>query len=144
MRYLFLIFVGVIAFCSCSKDKDDLKPVDPKKEIIVVPWTDITPATIIVSKETMPLISDDRKDVKRHLKTFASKVLYTKKEGVWIIEAKLSLEESKIFSSIRYEIISEKNELENFNLTYEFKEHITDETKERVYQFISENSKIIL
>lgn len=144
MRYLFLIFIGVLAFSSCSKDKDELKPTEPKEDVITVPWTTVIPATLVVSKETMPLISDDRKDVKRHLRSIASKVLYTKKDGVWIIEAKLSLEESSLFSMIKYEIISDNNELENFNLTYTFQENVTDDTKERVYKFIGENSKIIL
>jgi hypothetical protein len=143
MRYLFLIFVGILAFSSCSKDKDEIKP-EPKKPVVTVPWTTVIPATLVVSKETMPLISDDRRDVKRHLKTIASKVLYTKKDGVWIIEVKPSLEESSIFSMIRYEIIIDKNDLENFNLSYTFQENITDDTKERVYKFIGENSKIIL
>lgn len=142
MRNRILILICILAFSSCIKEKEN--PINPIVEPDPIPWTPVTPAELIIDRTTMPLISSDRQEIKRHLKTLAAKVSYTKLDGVWIIEAKFNKDESAIFSSIRYEMISDGDDLINFDMNYVFKESISKEDKEKVYKFISENSKIYL
>jgi len=141
MRNILITLICLIAITSCTKDEETVNPVVVPEPI---PWTPITTATLIIDQTTMPIVTDDRQEIKRHLMTMVSKVTYTKIDGVWIIEANFSKEESRIFNKIRYEIIADGYRLKNFDMSYTFKEDLTKEDQKKVVEFINNNSRIFL
>lgn len=134
MRYIILIIIGILTFSSCNKENITQKIIP--EEPTVIP--------ISIDATNMPIISDDRQEIKRHLKTMVPRVKYTKKNGIWIIEANFKDDESEVFKQIHYEINSTDFELKKFDMSYTFKDGLSETNKKKVAEYINNNSKIIL
>ncbi|MCT4599345.1 MAG: hypothetical protein N4A32_00390 [Marinifilaceae bacterium] len=141
MKYSIIILLVIFGLSSCSKD--EIKDIKPVKDI-VIDSDNKTEDGIIISKENLPIVNRDRQEIKRHLMKISQNVTYDFTDGICTIVAKPTKEESKLFSTISYEIKTKDFDINSFELFYVFRKDISEDTKTKVYTFLEKNSKIDL